>query len=62
MADKKSVYEIELTESPPVWMVSDNDPTPDPDKGHSQDQYQPVHRQKEFTVKKLIAFMKADDK
>jgi hypothetical protein len=62
MADKKSEYKIELTKSHPDWLVSDNVPTPDPDKGHSQDQNQPVHRQKEFTVKKLIAFMKADEK
>ena len=62
MADKKIVFEMELTESQPVWLVADNVPTPDPDKGHSQDQNQPVHRQKEFTVKKLIALMKADEK
>lgn len=62
MADKKSVYELNLAESSPVWPGSDNDRTPGSEKGRSQDKNQPVNRQKEYTVKKLIAFMKEDEK
>lgn len=62
MAEKKSVYETELIQALPLWLTSDNCPTQEPDKQRTQNKKQNIHYQKEYTIKKLIAHIREDDK